>query len=156
MATIPKRRPEPVHTKHGGPPYTRTYPEAASQSFKRGDFVLLSSGKVTICGSDPAAVLGVAAQDASGVTDTPVKVYIADKSTVFVGNLSSAIVSTVALVGVRYGTLLESGIFTVNTADTTGPTVTIIGLDGRDAVGDTNARVHFTFLDSAAQTELAA
>lgn len=155
MATIVKRRPEPVHTKHGGPPYTRTYPEAASQTFKRGDYVLLTAGKVTACATNPAVILGVAAQDATGVTDTPIKVYIADKSTVFVGNLSASNVTAVTQPGTKVDLILESGIMNV-ALTTVAPRVMIVGLDLRDAVGDTNGRVHYTILDTAAQTELAA
>jgi hypothetical protein len=60
----------------GGLPAQATYPEAASQTFKRGDFVYLASGKVTEArapgnnlidsGNTP---IGIAAANASGTTD---------------------------------------------------------------------------------------
>ena len=54
---------------HGsGRPIIRTFPEAASQTFKEGDLVFRSGGYLTICGSDPALILGIAMQDAHNTT----------------------------------------------------------------------------------------
>lgn len=70
-------------TTDGTLPQQATYPEAASQTFKRGDPVYLASGKVTECrapGNNLLAsgnpVLGVAAADATGVTDAACVVII--------------------------------------------------------------------------------
>jgi hypothetical protein len=67
----------------GGLPAQATYPEAASQSFKRGDFVYLASGKVTEAvapGSDLIdsgnLAIGIAAADASGITDADCEVIL--------------------------------------------------------------------------------
>lgn len=57
-----------IRMRHGGPPLIRKFQEANSQTFKRGDFVYLSSGQLTICGTDPGAVLGIAMEDATNVT----------------------------------------------------------------------------------------
>jgi hypothetical protein len=72
-------------TTDGAPPQVAVYPEAASQTFKKGDFVYLASGKVTTAvaaGSNLAAsgnaVIGIAAMDATGVTDTSISVIIAN------------------------------------------------------------------------------
>ena len=42
--------------------------EANSQVFVAGDLVYLSSNLLTICGADPAIILGIALEDASNVT----------------------------------------------------------------------------------------
>lgn len=42
--------------------------EADSQTFKAGDLVFLSAGLLTICGPDPAVILGIALEDATNVT----------------------------------------------------------------------------------------
>jgi hypothetical protein len=59
-----------------------TLPEGAAQSFKSGDPVILSSGKVIVHSAAASAVLGavlglgIADQDASGTTDNPIRVRI--------------------------------------------------------------------------------
>lgn len=60
----------------------RHYPEAASQSFKRGEPVILDASatqnRVKVAADNPtAAIVGVAAGDASGVTGAMVPIYIA-------------------------------------------------------------------------------
>lgn len=61
------------------------FPEAASQTFKRGDLVYLVSGKVTVVPSSPTTekILGMALADASGTTDTMLPVLIADDNVEF-------------------------------------------------------------------------
>jgi len=53
-------------TGHATP--TLTFPEAASQTFLAGDFVFLSSGYLTICGTDPALIMGMALEPAHNTT----------------------------------------------------------------------------------------
>lgn len=74
-------------TTDGALPQVATYPEAASQTFKRGDFVYLASGKVTAAvaagsnlTSSGNAPIGIAANDASGTTDANCVVYIANEN----------------------------------------------------------------------------
>lgn len=61
------------------------FPEAASQTFKKGDLVYLVSGKVTAYPASPTTqkLLGQAQADASGVTDTNIPVVIADDNVDF-------------------------------------------------------------------------
>lgn len=70
---------------HGLAPDVPTYTEAASQSFKIGDFVGLSSGKVrqnisngSKWDSSGDLVVGLARQPASGTTDANVDILVAD------------------------------------------------------------------------------
>lgn len=65
------------------------YPEAASQSFKRGDLLILSSKKLAIGLAGSTELCGVAARDASGTTDTLIPAYD-DPDTVFVGRQDDA------------------------------------------------------------------
>lgn len=158
MATIPKQKPAVAYTRSGGPPHRRSYPEAASQTFKRGDFVFLSGGKVTICADDQAAstgagtngILGIADQDATGVTDTPIICVEASPDVVFVVNNKST--TAVADVGKQAQLDLTSSNWTIDVTDNTGGQVSIVGLDPRDTVGDTNGRLLVTVLTNFCQT----
>jgi hypothetical protein len=127
------------------------FPEAASQSFDAGDVVISSSGKVAIGTSDPAAnlIFGVAAEDASGVTDKKVGVYIADESAEFSAQVQDTGTLALANVGAQYGIVLDAtnGIFRVDLSDTTNKRVTITEL--LDAIGDVNGRVVFKFMNAA-------
>jgi hypothetical protein len=44
------------------------FPEAASQVFLAGDFVYLASGYLTLCGADPALIMGIALEPAHNTT----------------------------------------------------------------------------------------
>lgn len=78
----------------GGPKTIHTYPEAASQTFKRGDPVVLSSGKVALATVASSLVtstdlLGFAEIDATGVTDTDIPVMIPGNGTMFIACLAN-------------------------------------------------------------------
>lgn len=72
-----------------------TLPEGASQSFKNGDPVILSSGKVIVHSAAASAVLGavvalgIADQDASGTTDNPVRVRVPRKGDLYLMSYQS-------------------------------------------------------------------
>src|SRR5262245_16209486 len=75
----------------------RSFPEAASQSFKLGELLVLQTSsdkgnQVKISGADPSSdtVVGIAAQDASGTENTPVSVWIADEESEFVAHVENA------------------------------------------------------------------
>lgn len=147
MATIALMPIEVKGSVTGSAPEMETFPEAATQSFKKGELVILASGKVTVAGANPTGILGVAAHDASGITDNPVNVYIANLDTIFVANLSTGIASAITQVGARFGVTKVGTNWHVDTAKT-GATerVVVKKLDSRDAVGDTQGRVHVVFL----------
>jgi hypothetical protein len=127
------------------------YPEAASQSFKAGHLVILSSGKVTKAASDPAAntILGIAAQAATGTTDSPIGVYVADVTSEYIAHVEASAVTAVTDIGVGYGIVLDGtyDVFRVDKSDTTNKKVVITEI--LDAVGDTNGRVVFHFQAAA-------
>lgn len=80
MATL--QRYAPAGIQDIDPAHIRTWPEAASQSFKAGDLVYLASGKVTLvkaAGNNLAAadrIVGMALEDATGTTDTDLQVWM--------------------------------------------------------------------------------
>ena len=130
----------------------RTYPEAAAQSFKRGELVQLSSGKVAaLAGTDPAAnsILGIAMHDASGVTDADVVVFVPSPDSLIVGNVGGTSVTAAADRGAEYGLVEANDIVSVDKTDTTNTRVIVVDLDRRDPVGDVNGRVIFKFMASA-------
>lgn len=140
MATIAIQEAEVVKTFHGGPPIVVNFPEAATQTFKRGDFVFLVAGKVTICGTDPTSILGLALHDASGVTDRNVQVILSTADTVF----SLNVITTTAQANLG----LSFKITRVGTKwqlDTTSfgalARLLIVDHDKRDVLGDTQGRL---------------
>lgn len=75
---------------YNGTENVQWYPEAASQSFKKGEFVYLASGLLNVCAANARAYLGVAQADASGTTNNWIPVMLAHTDTSFVGTTSNA------------------------------------------------------------------
>lgn len=129
------------------------YPEAASQSFKKGEFVYLVSGKVTVV---PAAVnsqvkiAGMAMQDASGTTDTAIAIAVAEEGVLFEMNATGA-VTAITQVGGSYNLTITSNKHYIDLSATTFPRFKVKALSPRDAVGDTYGRVLVEVLGSLCQ-----
>ena len=154
MATIAKAQIEIIDPKDGE---FRTYPEAASATFKRGELVTLSSGLVAaLSGTDPTAetILGIAMADASGVTNADAVIFVPTPDSLFVGNLGVSQVTAATDRGALYGLVEASDLVHVDQSDTTNTRVVVVDLDRRDKVGDTNGRVIFKFM--AASLDLSA
>jgi len=127
-----------IARREGGPLSVRNFPVAASQTFKAGDWVTLSSGKVAVAvaaGSNVAGgtkILGIAQADAPTTTDTLVPVILADDSTQFAvtiyhGTPVSA-VSAIAQLGTAYEVRNDTvGGSVVDIASTTNTKVQIMG-----------------------------
>lgn len=152
MATISLRALEVAKTIHGNSPWTGEFPEAASQTFKKGAIVTFnSSGHVVEAGADPVQVLGVAAEDASNdsvAANSKTTVWIADDETIFVGNLSGTSTTAQTDIGAGYGLVKTGNNWHVDKTDVANRREIIVDLDPRDSVGDTNGRVHFIFFGS--------
>jgi hypothetical protein len=95
----------------------KTVPEAASQTFVIGDPVYLVSGKVTVVTTSSSlmnvAPIGIAMEAASGTTDDPVKVLIADTEMEFVATMSNGTATTTwsaAYAAIAYDLRLNSSI----------------------------------------------
>jgi len=152
MATIPLGAASVAKTISGNSPQTLVYPEAASQSFKKGEFVYLVSGKVTECGDNPTLILGMAAQDASGTENTPIAVYIANTDTIFElnkvsnaggsGTGGTAAATAYSDVGTFMSIYRDTTHNWVHAGSTTGAGRLIcLDLSDKDTVGDTGGRV---------------
>jgi hypothetical protein len=98
-----------------------TLPEGASQTFQKFELVALSSGKVanysgeadpaaaavTAAGAEGDLVLGMALQKATGTTDTPIDVIIADDNVEFLLRVYNATATSAELQDVTVGDLAE-------------------------------------------------
>lgn len=125
-------------------------PEAATQTFKQGDLVIISGGKVAVM-TDDDDIFGVAMQDASGTADTDVPVYVIHASDKFIAEASTTTAQT--NVGVAYALVVTSGSMAVNPGSTTTAAFYIDSLDPRDgattgAGGRVIGRFIYTSLDS--------
>lgn len=156
MATIPKQRIEPVKTISTKGPRLVSLPLGATQTFHAGAKVVLSAGYVVVGATGATVSLGIAAEDATSGTagQYTIKVYLADPDTIFVGNVGGSGAQVTALTdrGAQANLYLDTNHWTVDKTGTgTNARVTIIDLDPRDTVGDTNGRVHFVFKAPFAQ-----
>jgi hypothetical protein len=125
--------------------------EGAAQTFKVGAVVVLTAGKLVKAATAPvAAIVGIAAEAASGVTDRKIGVLVADEIGEFQGRVQDTGALALAQVGAQYGLVLDSvggkDIFRVNVSDTTNKAVVVTELI--DAVGDVNGRVGFKFMNA--------
>ena len=128
----------------------RTYPEAASQTFVRGDVLILDStsdkgNKVKIAGADAVAkIVGVAAQAATGTEGSSISVFSTEDNE-FIGNIDGTTALDADMTGTAYGLINTSGAVRVDTQDTTATAVRITQLI--DPVGTVSGRVAFKFVD---------
>lgn len=132
-------------------PYRNTrvqhFPEAASQTFKRGELVILQTTsdkghQVTISGADPTAgILGIAAADASGTENTLIPVWLFTPDSEFLMHIADGQTLDNDDLGVGYGIVKDSTntIWRVDRTETTAKVVVVVKLI--DAHGDVNGRV---------------
>jgi hypothetical protein len=121
------------------------FPEAASQTFKKGQAIYLSSGKVAACATDAVLIAGFACQDASGITDTEIAVAIAQPGTLFEMNIyhstPASAITAVTDVGTRYGLYVSGNKSYVDKEDLVNLRFVVVALSPKDTVGDTYGRV---------------
>lgn len=103
------------------------FPEGASQSFKAGQPVKLSSGLLIACTDADTAVLGIAVKDASGVTNFPMPVWVMNEDIVFLAKCSGGSVA-VANIGAPFQVDLTAGLYTVDLASAANPFFKIVGV----------------------------
>lgn len=121
------------------------HPEADSQTFVEGDLVYLNANRVTICGADPAEILGVAMRDGANDTNNrniPVqRITPAGYFTMNVKSGASDHVLVDANIMTAYGIRRDAaGQWVVDVSDTTNKRVRIVEPDEGAVIGDTNAR----------------
>lgn len=150
------------YNKNGKPLAQIVVPEAASQSFKRGDLVYRASGKATLVTLSTleytdaqSAALGIAEMDASGVTDTPIVISVIDgdfRWVLPVTNTAADAVTAVANGGAKFPLQRTSaGQWAVNTQGNSNPVVIQESIHGQYPVGETHGWVVAKFL--VAETE---
>jgi hypothetical protein len=134
-------------------PFAKVYPEKAAMSaVKKGDPVILDSAGRIGSAADSGSVFGIADQDFSGTTDTPMKVTVVGHEDILRASQSNAgatQASTQAMVGLRCSYIKstitgQTAKMTVDTADTGTPSVEIVDL--RDPVGTQDGEVYFRFV----------
>jgi hypothetical protein len=157
MATIQKRQMEYIGPVTGNDaPGTMVAREGATQVFTVGDLLVRGSGgTVTLCGADPTAIAGMAESAASGVTDAEVRVQPNIQNAKWGMNVLTGASDYVLLstdIGKIYGIARNSGQWAVDVSDTTNTRVMIEKVYAGSAIGDTNARVVVTFLESTRST----
>lgn len=134
---------------------TEHWPEGASQTFRVGDPVILSTvsdygNHIVIAGTDAVAdIVGFAAEAATGVTGTKLAVWVADESGEFVGRVQDTGALDNDQIGEDYGMVADgtNHIWRVDLSDTTNVSVQMIKF--LDTHGDTNGRVVFKVLNAA-------
>jgi len=150
------------------------YPEAATQTFKAGDFLTINStGQVAIAVAatstyasadvDTTNIIGMALNDASGTTNTPVSVVVATETTLFLVQATKSggsEVTATSHLNKKYD-LAHYQVGGVNgwgytTDDTTAPNVVVVELYTApgEAVGDTNGRAWVKILSTKRQFEV--
>jgi hypothetical protein len=165
MATANKAPVAVAYTLHGGPPVTKVYPEAASQTFVKGEAVYLdAAGNVAeytaTIDDGTQQFLGFANEDGhnGAIAANQVSVVL-PWGTVFEGNVctGAGLDQTTAKtqVGVAYK-LNENatlGIVQIDIGNTGNniSAVEIIEISSKGAVGDTNGRVLFMVIPAATQ-----
>jgi hypothetical protein len=146
---------------NGSPTEERQYPEAASQTFKRGDLVYLVSGLVTVAatagvGNNVAAgtkVLGIALKDASGTTSAAVPVAIANANFRWTLPVTHATPASAVTANTQVGTAYElertaAGKWAAPIDDTTNTKVVVTAIHPAYAVGEQYGWVEVRFLDA--------
>ncbi|HWA82068.1 MAG TPA: hypothetical protein VG820_01440 [Fimbriimonadaceae bacterium] len=147
-------KPKLWYRADGKPLEQRTFPEAASQSFKRGDHVYLSGGKVTAVvsagsylTSSGAKPLGIAERDASGQTDTPIPISIIDTQTRMVGPVTTT--TAVTTPGSTYQLqryASPGGGMNVATDQALNPVAVVTAVHPQYAVGEQYGWVEYRYL----------
>lgn len=122
--------------------------EGASQSFKKGAPLLRSSGKMVVYAGG-GVVHGIAAEDASGVTDAEILYWPVLPGATFYACLTDAL--AVAQLGTAVGLVDSSGTWCLDVDDTTDEFLIedYVRGPGGAAIGDTNAQVKGKFILTA-------
>lgn len=133
-------------------PVCRTFPEAAAQTFVAGDLVIRSAGKVAIhAGGTNVPILGIARQNASGVTSARVLVELIDGQAEYQANFRAADTFVEGTDNVvRYGTVKTgAGNWEVDKSEVTTLQVVVLDTEEKTPDGRVAAaaggpiRVHF-------------
>ena len=146
------RQMEQSKTRSGGSPYTLTFPEVAAQTFEKGAPVVLSASGTVQEATSPigaaAAVVGVAAMPATGVTGSAVTVWIADDDTIFGIPMAAGVQADVKA---KVAVTKSGGLWTADRT-TAGPFL----VEAVKTLPSGQVVAYGRFLDAATQLNLAA
>lgn len=149
-----------IGAQNGDDLEVRYFSVTAGQTFVPGDLVYLTSNKISICGTDPSLVLGIAMAGAAACLATTTNIYGSDRCPVqiidsvhdfFIGCTATP---TNSNVGVAYGIANGSnGNWQVDFTDTSNKRVTVTGF-ATSPLGQEGAFVRFssTYCQAAAVT----
>ncbi len=146
-----------VTRSDGSHPQIKFYQEANSQTFVAGDLVYRSSGLLTVCGADPAAILGIALAPATNVTSshTMIPVLVLDTDTEVVMNVYHSTASSATFAnnsghGGEYGIAQNAaGKWCVDLEDTSNTRVKVNSYV--DDKGDIYMKVKVKFMPASLQ-----
>jgi hypothetical protein len=165
-----------VYARPTVPGEIRYYPMAASQTFKKGEFLYLdNNGRLTVCAASPAGIAGIAmsdaqacAQDANGApnpipsgttyttTNVACPITIAKRGQQFTLNVTSGGTATTtsrSIVGHHYNLYVASNVHYCDLNSTTQVFV-IDALAPDDVLGDTTGRVIVEVCKGYAQLDM--
>lgn len=132
-----------------GPPHLKKFLEGATQTFKEGDPVVLSSGRIVIA-TDGNDIAGIAAKAASGTTGADCFVYVVTPEQIW-----SAFTSGTPAATTHVGNGYDLASFTagnntvVSLSTTTNKDVIVQALDPRDTpASGTRVLVRFNYASS--------
>jgi len=163
MATIGDAAIRAVMTMTGGPPFRITLDEAATQTYVAGELVYSSAGYVTeIAGDTPGQILGVAGADGdndAAAGSSAIPVFLADPSVLFEANMKddsdgdhvSVVTDIGTVMGIQRVTADSKVYLDADVVDGASARVFVHKLATGSAMGDTNARVLFSFLPNWVQ-----
>lgn len=133
--------------------------EAASQSFKEGQLLSISSGQVSAVASDATGIYAVALSDASGTTNAAIKVKVIMQDTLLYGNVyhatATSAITARANVGVKYALYVANNKCHVDIGDESNDAVVIVALDEGE-VGDAYGHCYFRVINAALQSDAGA
>jgi hypothetical protein len=151
MATVTRNRARVARTISGNSPQVLKLPEAASQTFKKGELVYLNGGYVTEIGANPSLILGMADEDGhNGATDGLYNVFvvIANMDTIFEVHKTNStgvgsVVTAVTDVGKEFAIYRDTTNSWFTAYDGEGANSRLICLDHSnfDKVGDVYGRL---------------
>ena len=147
MATANLQAVVPIRKIDGAVIPILSFPEGASLTSKQGEPVYLSSGYITVCGSDPSLIVGILAEDGhndSSAGTHNISVYPL-AGVVFEGNVSTTTAATD--VGTLYGLVVASNKMSIDKGDTGNTRCMVIAISSKGTVGDTYGLVEFVFVD---------
>jgi hypothetical protein len=143
----------------------RWFPMAASQTFLKGQFVLLNSaGRLVECGADPAGIAGMAeagavealalANKSSTATTTGVScpITLAKRGQQFTLNTNAG-VTAITHIGKKYGLTQSSGIDICDNSEETNVVFVVDAIAPEQALGTLYGRVIVEVIDSVAQLD---